>query len=99
MILGFQYCQTNQVVIDAVVYAIHFKSEWGYYQLTLDVPIDPNLCCGMESLTKSAFSERLVDIRVPIETDGTYLFTKESSLLSSKGLGVADSIIQGRKGI
>ena len=77
-----------------MVYAIHFKSEWGYYQLSLDVPIDQNLCYLIESVTIPAFSERLVDIRVLIETDGTNLFTKESSLLSSKGLGVADSIIQ-----
>ena len=88
-----------QVVIDAAEGAIHFKSHCGFYQLSLDAPVDPSLCCLVESLTIPAFSERLVDIRVPIETDGTYLFTKESSLLSSKSLGVADSIIQGRKGI
>ena len=99
MILGFQYCKLHQVVIDAAVGAIHFKNEWGYYQLSLDDPVDPSLCCLIESVTMPAFSERLVDIRVPIETNETYLFTKESSLLPNEGLGVADGIIKLRKGI
>ena len=99
MILGFQYCKLNQVVIDASEGAIHFKNHCGYYQLSLDAPVDPSLCCLVESLTIPAFSERLVDIRVPFKTDGTYLFTKESSLLPSEGLGVADGIVQFRNGI
>jgi hypothetical protein len=99
MILGFQYCKVNKIVIDVAERTIHFKDEFGYYQVPLDVQMDPNLCCLLEDVTIPAFSERLVDIQVPEVTNGAYLFTKESSLLPNEGLSVADGIMSFKNGI
>jgi hypothetical protein len=90
MILGFNFCKTNKIIIDSEEAAIYFKPD--------SIHIGSSSCCSMHDIVLPAFSEQLIDIRVPRGIDGQYWFNKEARLLVDEGISIANGILDLNRG-